>query len=47
MKQIPDAPWIRDAERRGTDSMYDWVYGVDDKDGDNEPWGVYEGNDKD
>lgn len=26
MKQIPDAPWIRDAERRGTDSMYDWVY---------------------
>lgn len=27
MQQIPDAPWIQDAERRGVDSMYDFVYG--------------------
>lgn len=34
MIQIPDAPWIREAEYRGTDYMYDWVYGAyeDDED---------------
>ena len=30
MYQIPDAPYIRDTEARGTDSMYDWVYGSSD-----------------
>lgn len=24
---IPDAPWIQAAERRGTDYMYGWLYG--------------------
>ena len=24
---IPDAPYIREAEQRGTDYMYDWVFG--------------------
>ena len=24
---IPDAPWIREAERRGTDYMYEWIWG--------------------
>ena len=27
---IPDAPYIREAERRGTDYMYEWVYGSSD-----------------
>ena len=25
--KIPDAPWIREAERRGTDYMYEWIWG--------------------
>ena len=35
---IPDAPWIREAERRGTDYMYDFIYGryEDDEDDDYE-----------
>ena len=29
MVSIPDAPYIRDAERYGTDYMYSYVYGID------------------
>ena len=28
MMHVPDAPYIREAERRGTDYMYEYVYGV-------------------
>ncbi len=28
---IPDAPYIREAELRGTDYMYEWVYGSQDE----------------
>lgn len=27
---IPDAPWIREAEARGTDYMYEYVYGSEE-----------------
>ena len=38
MMQIPDAPYIREAEARGTDYMYEWAYGAsyDDEDDDYE-----------
>lgn len=36
MMQIPDAPYIREAEARGTDYMYDWVYGQYEDDEDDE-----------
>lgn len=29
MVSVPDAPYIRDAERYGTDYMYSYVYGID------------------
>lgn len=29
MVSVPDAPYIRDAERYGTDYMYSYTYGVD------------------
>lgn len=28
---IPDAPWIQEAQTFGTDYMYDWLYGQDDE----------------
>lgn len=32
---IPDAPWIREAEARGTDYMEDWLWGEEEEeDGD-------------
>ena len=36
MMLIPDAPYIREAEARGTDYMYEWMYGryEDDEDED-------------
>lgn len=36
MNNIPDAPYIREAESRGTDYMYDFVFGriQDDEDED-------------
>lgn len=27
---IPDAPWIREAEARGTDYIYEYVYGPEE-----------------
>lgn len=32
MSNIPDAPYIREAENRGTDFMYEYVYGHDVED---------------
>lgn len=32
MTPIPDAPWIREAESRGTDYMYGFVYGEENDD---------------
>ena len=38
MVSVPDAPYIRDAERYGTDYMYSYVYGIDiDELDDDEP----------
>lgn len=30
MSEIPDAPYIREACRRGTDYMYEYIYGCTD-----------------
>ena len=27
---IPDAPWIRETEARGTDYVEEWLYGEDE-----------------
>ena len=36
MIQIPDAPYIREAETYGTDSMYDFVFGNDEEEEDDD-----------
>jgi len=31
MVSIPDAPWIQEAESRGTDYVEDWLYGEEEE----------------
>ena len=31
---IPDAPWIREAEARGTDYVEDWLWGTEEEEDD-------------
>lgn len=38
MMQIPDAPWIREAERRGTDYMYEFIFGKYYRDDEDDDW---------
>ena len=40
MMDIPDAPWIREAECRGMDYVHDWLYGEETEN--DEPIGVYD-----
>ena len=36
---VPDAPWIREAERNGCEYMYDWVgLGEGDEEEEKEPY---------
>lgn len=42
MTQIPDAPWITETERRGTDYMYEFAYGKMYDEYDREPFAVYD-----
>ena len=36
MCNIPDAPYIREAEARGTDYVYEWVYGSNEEEEEDE-----------